>query len=345
MKIAIHKTEDGFHHRWRLYCTSKKIPFKNVDCYADDIIEQLKDCDALMWHFWQTSSKDFIKAKRLLFALEHSGFTVFPDFKTSWHFDDKVAQKYLLESIGLPLVKSYHFINKKQALHWANHTSYPKVFKLKGGAGSANVKLAQNKSDTIKLINKAFGDGFKQYDKISALKERYRNYKQGKDNFLGVLKSVYRVFNEPVYSKVLGIIKNEVYFQDFIPDNDSDLRVIIIDNKAFAIKRLVRENDFRASGSGYILYNKKYFNESLIEKSFDYARKLNMQSCAFDFVILNGEPLIVEISYGYAIEVYNDCVGYWNSDLKFFEGTFDSTNWMIDSVVNKIKSTKSYILK
>ena len=67
--IAIHFSNVGFHKRWREYCKTQNIEFKDVDCYADDIILQLKDCDALMWHYWQTSSKDFLKAKRLLFAL------------------------------------------------------------------------------------------------------------------------------------------------------------------------------------------------------------------------------------------------------------------------------------
>ena len=62
MKIAIHNTELGFHQRWRLYCKSKNIEYKNVDCYANNIIEQLNGCDALMWHYWQSSSKDFLKA-------------------------------------------------------------------------------------------------------------------------------------------------------------------------------------------------------------------------------------------------------------------------------------------
>ena len=334
--IAIHYSNVGFHKRWREYCILKNIKYKDVDCYADNIIEQLINCDALMWHYWQTSSKDFIKAKRLLFALEHSEFVVFPDFKTAWHFDDKIAQKYLLEALNLPLVKSYHFIDKTQALNWTNGASFPKVFKLKGGAGSANVQLVKNRRRAIKLINKAFKSGFKQYDSFAALKERYRKYKEGKDTLIGVLKSFYRLFNEPIYSKVLGVIKNEIYFQDFIADNDCDIRVIVVDEKAFAIKRLVRENDFRASGSGNILYSKENFDTNLIKNSFEYANRLNVQSCAFDYVISNGVPKIVEISYGYAIEGYNDCVGYWDKNLNFHEGKFDSTNWMIDSVIKQI---------
>ena len=56
--------------------------------------------------------------------------------------------------------------------------------------------------------------------------------------------------------------------------------------------------------------------------------------------MLDGIPKIVEISYGYAIDAYNDCVGYWDKDLIFHEGKFDSTNWMIDSVMKQIKNNE-----
>ena len=52
--------------------------------------------------------------------------------------------------------------------------------------------------------------------------------------------------------------------------------------------------------------------------------------------MLDGMPKIVEISYGYAIEVYEECVGYWDKNLVFYEGKFDSTNWMIDSIIKQI---------
>jgi hypothetical protein len=66
-----------------------------VNCYSDDLIEQLLGCEALMWYFIHNDHKDNIIAKQILFSLEHTGFIVFPDFRTAWHFDDKVAQKYL----------------------------------------------------------------------------------------------------------------------------------------------------------------------------------------------------------------------------------------------------------
>lgn len=190
---------------------------------------------------------------------------MFPDFKTAWHFDGKVVQKYLLEAIGAPLVPSYVFYDKQEALEWAANTSYPKVFKLKGGAGAANVKLVKTEKEARKFINKAFGRGFSQFDRLGNLKERINKFRSGKDTFIGILKGIGRLFIATSFAKQQSNEKGYVYTQEFIPNNDSDIRVIVIDDKAFAIKRMVRSNDFRASGSGNIIYDKSQIDERCIK--------------------------------------------------------------------------------
>ena len=152
MKIAIHNSPGSFSDFWIEYCQQQKRPYKLVNYYNNDIIFQLSDCDALMWHHHHADYKDVLFAKQLLFSLEQTGKKVFPDFNTSWHFDDKLGQKYLLESIGAPLVPTSVFYDKEEALAWAKNTTYPKVFKLRGGAGAANVRLAKNKKEAVRLI-------------------------------------------------------------------------------------------------------------------------------------------------------------------------------------------------
>ena len=130
MKIAIHHKVGSFSEEWIKYCISKNIEYKLVNAYDTDIMDNVKDCNIFMWHHHHSDIKDVLIAKKVLFALEHSGISVYPNFKTDWHFDDKVAQKYLLEAIDAPLVNSHVFYDKQQALVWASNTNYPKVFKL-----------------------------------------------------------------------------------------------------------------------------------------------------------------------------------------------------------------------
>ncbi len=338
MKLAIHNSSSGFHPRWINYCKKNKIPYKIVDCYHTDIIKQLKGCDVLLWHHNHSRPDDILFAKQLLFSLEQSGFLVFPNFNTAWHFDDKVAQKYLLEAIDAPLVPSYAFYSKEVALNWANKTTFPKVFKLRGGAGAANVKLVSNKTESIKLIDKAFGKGFRQYEPLTNLKERWRKYRNGLTDLNDVFKGVLRFYKEPEFSKTIGYERGYIYFQDFIPNNEFDIRVIVIGNKAYALKRMVRKGDFKASGSGTMKFAKEEFDERCIKIALENNKKLKAQCLAYDFVFdENGAPLIVEVSFGFAVEAYDSCPGYWDEKLNWYEEKFNPQNWMIEDIIAEIK--------
>jgi glutathione synthase/RimK-type ligase-like ATP-grasp enzyme len=339
--IAINKSKIGFHPRWIKYCEENNIPYKLVNCYSNDIISELSNCDALLWHYHQMNPKDLVIAKQIMYALEHTGFKVFPNFKTGWHFDDKVAQKYLFESIGAPMVESYVFFEKTRALAWVYETSFPKVFKLRGGAGSSNVKLVKNEKQAEKTINRAFGRGFSNYDAWGSLKERWRKFRLGKTGLKEPIKGLIRLYKAPDFAKVLGREVNYAYFQDFIPDNDSDIRIIVIDNKAFGLKRYVRENDFRASGSGNFSYKRKEFDERCIKISFDTTSKLQLQCAAFDFVFdLENNPLLVEVSFGFSAEGYDACPGYWDVNLNWHEGKFNPQGWMVESLLKEIETSK-----
>ena len=338
--IAIHNElrESSFQYLWINYCKEKNIPFKLVNCYDTDIIEQLSNCSCLMWHYYHADSKDYVMAKPLLFSLEQSGFKVFPDFNTAWHFDDKIGQKYLLESLQIDLVKTWVFYDTKTALSWINQTTFPKVFKLRGGAGSQNVQLVKTKSKATALVKKAFGKGFPAYDGWESFKERFRKWRLGKADFKEVIKGTVRLIKPPRYAQVMGNEINYLYFQEFIPNNDSDIRIIVIDGKAFGIKRMNRENDFRASGSGFILYEKEHIDAVFVRAAFEINKKLKAQCIAYDFVYgENNKPLLIEISYGFANAGYNECVGYWDENMNWYEGKFNPYGWMIDLMLKNGK--------
>lgn len=343
MKIAIHQREgtfsssnQSFNRRWISYCQENNIDFKLVDAFQKDIIKQIEDCDIFMWHFYQNSPQDYLLAKQLLFSIEASGKLVFPSTNMSWHFDDKLAQKYLLESINAPLTDSIVFYYKEDALNWLDKVELPIVFKLRGGSGSQNVKLLSTKSDVKKHIEKAFSNGFPQYSSVEILKDRIQKFTKNKDTIIGVLKGLIRLIYPTEYEKVRGRDRGYIYFQRYIPNKSSDTRVIVIGNRAFAVKRIVREGDFRASGSGFKVYKKREFDERTIKISFDISKRLNSECVAFDFVFDNNKPLIVEISYGFSIEFYDPCPGYWDDKLNWHEGKFIPQEWMIEDLIKKI---------
>lgn len=339
MKIAFHNTS-GFTPRWIEYCKQNHIDYKLVNAYDSNIVEQLNDCDAFMWHHHQANYKDVLFAKQLLFSLEKAGKVVFPNTASGTLFDDKVGEKYLLEAIGAPAVSSYVFYTKQEALDWISKTTFPKVFKLRGGAGSANVMLAHTAADAEKLVRKAFGKGFPQYSSWSNLKERIRKYRLGKTDLKDVLKGVARFFVKPDFAKMHGSEKGYVYFQDFIPNNTFDLRIIVVGDKAFGVKRMCRKDDFRASGSGSLIYDKTQIDERCVRIAFDISKKLHSQSMGYDFVFdKDNNPLIVEMCYGYAVAAYDFCKGYWDREMNWHPGQkFNFCGWMVEEVMKEVNA-------
>lgn len=340
MKIAIHKTAGSFSDRWIPYCEENKIDYKIVNCYDNNIIHQLDDCDGLLWHWAHNDYKARLFARQLTLSLEKKKIEVFPDVNTSWHYDDKVGQKYLLEAINAPLIKSYVFYTKQDALEWINETTFPKVFKLRGGAGSSNVRLIRTKKNARKLSNKAFNKGFSSYNLVSHLKESFWVLRRDK-NF-SAIKGIPKVFKQVLMPKEFHRFshneKGYIYFQDFIPGLEYDTRLMVIGNRCFGIRRYCRKDDFRASGSGIKAFDPKLFDKRTIKIAFETAEKLKSQSVAFDFIMDNDQPEIVEISYCFTTGVLkNECPGYWDNDLNWHNKVVNIQNCMLDDFLEKIR--------
>jgi len=322
VKFAIHRREGSFSDRWIEYCEVQGIQYEVVNCLDSDIVKQLSSSDVLLWHWSQDDPREQLMARHVIRAVEMMGVKVFPNTSSCWHFDDKVAQKYLLEAVGAPLVPTYVFYDLREALLWIDRVSFPKVFKLRKGAGSSNVKLVHNATEARALAERAFSSGFSPVPHYGqdALK-RYRVAKKRGD-LLSVVKRLPRVLTTIQGNrKMMAREKGYIYFQDFISGNDFDTRVTVVGDRAFAFTRNVRPGDFRASGSGDVVYDIDRVNRKCLEIAFDVARKAESQSMAFDFV--SGEqqqPLILEVSYGYSPQVVHSCPGYWDSKLNWHEG-------------------------
>tara|TARA_B100000925_G_scaffold291825_1_gene281732 strand:+ start:2256 stop:3299 length:1044 start_codon:yes stop_codon:yes gene_type:complete len=337
--LAIHHREGSFSNRWIDYCKKNNIDYKLVDCFDHDILKNLKGAYGLMWHWthWDFSAQIF--ARQLIKVIEDSGTKVFPSFNTCWHFDDKISQKYLLESIDARTVDTYIFFKKQKAIDWAKKTTYPKVFKLSAGAGSSNVFLVKNFNEAKDKINKIFNTGFSQIQRSYFLKERVWHFKRDKSitSFLKILIGLGMQFFPTNLEKNSKKERNYAYFQDFIPNNNCDIRIIVIGTRAFAIKRLIRDGDFRASGSGKISYNPTEIPKDCIRQSFQYSSKIKSQCMAYDYVKSINKWVLIEVSYAFNQKVYEDCQGYWDIDLNWNEGKINPQNFMIIDFLESLK--------
>ncbi len=338
MKIAIADRKGSFSDYWIKYCEEHSIPYKVVNPYDTDIVEQVSDCDAFMWHHHHASFRDALFAKQLLFSLEQAGKIVFPNFRTGWHFDDKLGQKYLFEALGVRAAKSWVFYDKKSAYKWIETTDFPKVFKLRGGAGSANVMLAHNAREAKSFVKRAFGRGFAQFRGCDYVRDRYKAYKAKKITLKALIRSCGRLIIPTKYARMHAPEKGYAYFQEFIPNDGFDYRLEIANNKAIAMVRMCREGDFRASGGHDDRYDSSLIPQDVVEFAFECYDKLEMQAVALDIVREkeSEELYLIEVSYCYGLDADEFEHGYWTRDGEHHREPFNGVYWMIEEVIKAV---------
>ena len=107
----------------------------------------------------------------------------------------------------------------------------------------------------------------------------------------------------------------------------------MIGNRAFAFRRFVRPNDFRASGSGRLDTNEKEIDLEIIRLAQRTAREIGSQCLAFDFVYDKaGKPILLEMCFTFVPEVVHACPGYWDPDLVFHPGQI----WPQDAILQDL---------
>ncbi len=320
--LAIHHRKSSYSERWIAHCENHGIPYTIVDCLDSGILSRLAEARALLWHWHHEEPGATLIARQVTMAVELMGLAVFPNTATCWHFNDKVGQKYLLESVGAPLIPTYVFYNLDRAEGWIDGATFPKVFKLRKGAGSLNVRLVPNARVARALAKQAFGKGFRPIAGYTAdLVRRYGSARKREGLFEALRRLPQTMARIRQLNSELGTERGYVYFQDFLEGNSFDTRVTIIGDRAFAFTRDVRPGDFRASGSGRIVYDRQKIHPECVKIAFEVTRRVGSQSMAFDFVMDGGgAPRIAEVSYCYDARAVYDCAGHWDARLAWHEG-------------------------
>jgi hypothetical protein len=253
---------------------------------------------------------------------------VFPDYNTCWHYDDKIAQFYIFRALNVTTPRTWVFWDREPAREWARAASYPKVFKLKTGSSSSNVHLVSTAEEALEIIDLMFGPGtyprgFKKLShELDFLPGRQKKIPAAMSRIRRTLRlAIGATAFSPPQRYWWQPEKNYVYFQDFIPGNSGDIRITVIGNRAFGIRRSNRPNDFRASGSKLCEFEPGRIPLECVRQAYRISAALRAQSMAYDFLFSrSGEPLVGEMSYIYDADVLEKCEGYWDPDLAWFPG-------------------------
>lgn len=335
MKIAIHQNKKIFNHsitwdnEWIKYCEVNNISFEIVDCFRSDIITKLCEFDCLVWEFQNYVLNDMLFARSILNVAKNMGLKIFPDFNTSWHYDDKIAEMYLLQSINAPIPKSWIFNTKNDCFQWIyKYAEFPVIAKLRCGAGSHNVKMIKSKTEARSYAKKMFNRGF--VPSPSIVFKTISNLKSAKDwqTIVARMKRIPEFIQTLTRAKRFGREKDYCNFQEFVPNNGFDLKIVVIGNKLSFIARNIRKGDFRASGGGSIFYDKSLVPENVIRSAFETSDRLGFQCMGYDYVVdrNSNEGKIIEISYAFSHMALLGAGGYWSRDLVWHEEALNAPN-------------------
>lgn len=164
----------------------------------------------------------------VILALESAGARLLPPFRFLRAHHNKVFADLLLRSLatgGRWLLPARCFGTAEEAA--LVRMTLPAVVKSASGAGSRGVHLARTERELEKAIRTV---------------SRYRGC-------LGTAKELHRRIVRRGYVHQ-SLYREKFVVQEFVPGLDSDFKVLVYGGRVFVLRRGVRDDDFRASGSG-----------------------------------------------------------------------------------------------
>lgn len=341
MRVAIHSKPEVFDHstlwthEWVAYCRELNVEFEVLDFFSNEAHERLKNADIALWYLTNYSLQEMSFARSVLRSYAHSGTRVFPNEKTSWHFDDKVSQMFLLRSAGLPIPKSWFFATEDEALDGFRRATYPLVAKLKGGSGASNVRLIRSPQEAKSYTHRMFGRGFSPAPSLPF--KAVSNLRSAKS--IPVLWARAKRAPEFLRTRRQGQLlpreRGYVYLQEFVPNDGYDVKIVVVGDKLTAFGRKVRPSDFRASGGGDILDARDLITRSIINSAFQAADTLDTQCIGFDYVVdqTSGEGAIIEMSYAFNFELAADVHGHWTRDGEWHPETLNAPREVLKNLL------------
>jgi glutathione synthase/RimK-type ligase-like ATP-grasp enzyme len=302
-----------------------------VDLEAHDWRERLEAFDAVIWKpaYMGPAAAGRFKEK-IFFIEQHMRKLVVPNFSSVWHFESKIAQLQLMERYGIPHPETVVCGNYEDALERIETARLPVVFKESHGAAAKNVRLVKSRSELRARADAAF------------CHQLYMRERKRRGAGLGLLIHGLprRWFWMKALQKIMGReYYHALYWQEFIPGNDADLRITVIgDRHAFGFWRRNRPNDFRASGSGRIDHERPV-PEDAVRFCLGVNRRLGFDSMAYDLLFKNGQFVVNEFSYGYMAYAIQGAPGHFelgdDDSLRYVEGRVPPQEIWVDWLLRR----------
>lgn len=314
----------SYSEKYKEILVGNAIPFLLINPNSDSFLDEIKGCTHLLFRHSQGDTDLFIYDTIYHIAQNIYNIKCFPNFETYWPYENKIKEYYLLKSHDFPIIDSNIFWNYDMAYAFIKMAQFPIVAKLPKGASSSNVVIVNSVEDGKKIINQVFNKGVKtsglnSSSSLSSL-SKLGIFKYGKALLKSQLINLELLKDKTDYPE-WQIQKDAILFQKYLPNNFFDTRVNVIGKRAFAFRRFVRKNDFRASGSGDFNMDPDKIDTRCLAIAFSISNKLNFNTMAYDFIYNEDKkPYINEISYCFVDWVVQRCPGYWDEKLNWHSG-------------------------
>jgi hypothetical protein len=334
-----------FAGKWAELLEYQSVEVRWVNLRLPNAIDQVRDCDGVMWH-WEYLPHERQVAPQILRAIEeHLRIQVFPDQRTCWHYDDKLAQYYIFRALRVPIPSTSIFWDPGVAREWAEQTTYPKVFKLRTGSSSSNVHLVRTRDEAFAIIELMFGTGTypRGFRKVSSDLDLLRENLRGPALELPSQMAIPDRQPSSAQSRYWWQPeKNYVYFQEFLSGNAADTRITVIGKRAFGFRRSNRPGDFRASGSKLIDFDSNRVDLRCVRLALEISAMLGVQSMAYDFLLdQSGNQVVIEMSYIYDDKPIERCEGHWDPELNWLPGRVSPQLAQVEDFVRRLQETAS----
>ena len=246
----------------------------------------------------------------VLLDLQNRGLILLPGFELFRAHHNKVFMEMIRDSLkdkSLKTIKSYSFYglnDLKKAISVVEHDlGYPMVIKMSSGSGARGVSLAHNCSELRKKVRK-----------MTAVV--YHNYSMPWYSMAALSKlkqKLYRIRGKKY--ETLTYPQEKIVIQNYISNLSYDYKVLVFVTFYYVLKRMTRENDFRASGSGKFMFPDSLTPE--LKMVLETAKKLYSQ--------INTPMLSADIAYDgrlcHVIEF--QCVSFGPYTLQFSSMYFE----------------------
>jgi len=293
--VGIHRDRYNWHKRYGHYCHEYGLEFIEMDLFSNDWITAAKKCDVVLFKGTMNRESIRILKERIYYLETFLGKTSVPNWNSFWHFDSKAIQREVAQLSGMKIPDT-----------------------IVAGT-SCDIELIKTVLPDEVIIKESFGAGSSYVKSIrnDCLRRwRLRQWQLERPFYRVVCACLRRIGIQPLRGP-------QKVIQRMIDNDGFDIRIVTIGERyAYFFKRLVRDNDFRASGSGRIDYSWDERYSSLLRRLLGFSRRMKFNTMAYDIIIGSDAcPYLIEMSSLFGGKAMPDCPNVFrvSSDLEVLE--------------------------